>query len=138
MAEKMRDYEVGFGKPPKETQFKPGESGNPKGRPKGSKNFRTELIEELNMKVRVIENGQAQFMTKLEAAIKTLVNKTLSGDMRATRLLFDVIEKQDPEFDEGAGGDALPLSEEDEVLVRRLRERAAADPSLDRRGGGDQ
>ncbi len=41
------DYEVGYGKPPRHTRFQPGRSGNPRGRPKDTKNLKTDLIEEL-------------------------------------------------------------------------------------------
>jgi hypothetical protein len=138
MAERKRDYEVGFGKPPKTTRFKPGQSGNPRGRSKGSKNFKTQLIEELTMKVRVVENGQALVMTKLEAAIKTLMNKVLAGDMRATRMLFELVGKHDTENDENIGHDVLPLSEEDEEAYSLLKERIKADPLLKQQVEDDQ
>ena len=43
-----RDYEIGYGRPPKHTQFKKGQSGNPEGRPKGIKSLSTELDDELS------------------------------------------------------------------------------------------
>jgi hypothetical protein len=52
-----RDYDVGYRKPPREHQFKPGQSGNPKGRPRGSKSFTTLLVEELGTKITIQENG---------------------------------------------------------------------------------
>jgi len=49
------EYEVGFGKPPKDTQFKPGQSGNTAGRPKGSKNLKADLLEELSEMMKISE-----------------------------------------------------------------------------------
>src|SRR5215469_5153687 len=56
--EKQRDYEVGYGKPPRSSRFKKGQSGNPRGRPSGSKNLSTLLSEALNEPVIVTENGR--------------------------------------------------------------------------------
>ncbi len=92
MAEQERDYEIGYGMPPKANQFKPGQSGNPQGRPKGSKNFRTDLVEECSETVRVTENGKTQILTKQRALLKTTFNRALKGDVRAIRLLLDWID----------------------------------------------
>jgi hypothetical protein len=48
MSDKKRDYQVGYGKPPKDTRFKKGQSGNPRGRAPGAKNLKTLLIDTLN------------------------------------------------------------------------------------------
>jgi hypothetical protein len=84
------EYEVGYGKPPLNTRFQKGQSGNPKGRPKGSLNFATILERTLRERVVVNEGGRRRIITKLEAAIKQLVNKAAGGDLNAFRLLREL------------------------------------------------
>jgi hypothetical protein len=86
MAKTNRDYEVGYGKPPKGTRFKPGQSGNPNGRPKGSKAIATLVQKELKTRIAVTEGGLTKRMTKAEAIVKRLVGIALKGDLRATAL----------------------------------------------------
>jgi hypothetical protein len=81
------NYEIGFGKPPRHTQFQQGCSGNPKGRPRGSKNSTTLLIEALQEPGIVSENGRRKKITKKQAIIKQIVNKAASGDHRAIQFL---------------------------------------------------
>ena len=85
------DYDIGFGKPPRHTQFQQGCSGNPKGRPRGSKNSTTLLIEALQEPVIVSENGRRKKITKKQAIIKQIVNKAASGDHRAIQFLFNLL-----------------------------------------------
>ncbi|MEO3475360.1 DUF5681 domain-containing protein [Roseomonas sp. CAU 1739] len=82
------DGRVGYGRPPTHTQFKPGQSGNPKGRPSGSANITTLIEETLNEKVPVTEGGRRRSITKAKAIAKQLVNKAARGDLQATRLLL--------------------------------------------------
>jgi len=82
-----KNDDVGFGKPPKHTRFKKGMSGNPKGRPRGSRNLATVLASALREKVVVNENGRRRTMSKLDAAVAQLVNKSASGDLVALRQL---------------------------------------------------
>jgi hypothetical protein len=82
-------HEVGYGKPPEITRFKKGVSGNPKGRPEGTLNVATVFIKTLREKVVINENGRRKTVTKLEAALKQLVNKAASGDIRALRQLLE-------------------------------------------------
>src|SRR5207248_1023401 len=74
-------YEVGYRKPPRNTRFKPGESGNRKGRPNGAKNFATVMAHELNGRVAVTENGKRKKISKREAIAKQVTNKAASGDL---------------------------------------------------------
>jgi len=79
--------QVGYGSPPEATRFKKGVSGNPRGRPKGSLNVATVLTRTLREKVTINENGRRRTVTKLEAAVKQLVNKAAGGDLRALHQL---------------------------------------------------
>jgi hypothetical protein len=75
---------VGYCRPPLTTRFRPGQSGNPRGRPKGARNLSTVVAAALSERVAVNENGRRRRITKLEAAIKQLVNRAASGEARAT------------------------------------------------------
>ena len=81
-------YEVGYAKPPEHSQFKAGQSGNPKGRPKGSLNLATALNRALLERVTVVENGKRKSITKLDAAIKSLVNSAVKGDAKARQQML--------------------------------------------------
>jgi Family of unknown function (DUF5681) len=86
-----RDYEVGYGKPPRHTRFTKGRSGNPRGRSPGAKNLKTLLSEALNELVIVAENGGRRKVTKREAIIKQLVNQSATADWRAIKILLDLV-----------------------------------------------
>lgn len=88
---KNEPSDVGYGKPPKHTQFKKGRSGNLKGRPKGTLNLATVLQRTLREQVVINENGRRKVITKLEAAITQLVNKSASGDAHAMRYLCHLV-----------------------------------------------
>jgi Family of unknown function (DUF5681) len=79
---------VGYRRPPVGTRFRPGQSGNPRGRPKGARNLSTVIAAALSERVAVNENGRRRRITKLEAAVKQLVNRAASGEARATQLLL--------------------------------------------------
>lgn len=83
-------YDVGYGKPPAHSRFQRGQSGNPKGRPKGALNVVTVLNRTLSEKVVVVEHGKRRSITKLEAAFKQLVNKAAQGDARSLQQLLSL------------------------------------------------
>src|SRR5215469_2130 len=84
----MGTYEVGYRKPPRSSQFSKGKSGNPKGRPRGSRNLKTDLLEELGSKVIVKEGSKRRSLTKQQALLKRLVERGFGGDHKAIALLF--------------------------------------------------
>jgi uncharacterized protein DUF5681 len=85
----MRDYEVGYGKPPRGTRFKPGTSGNPKGRPKRAPSPLGEIVNDvLNEPVKYRENGRARTGTRREVALKQLVQRAINGDIGAADMLL--------------------------------------------------
>lgn len=85
MADHDDDYEIGYRKPPQETRFAKGTSGNPNGRPKGSQNMGTIFNRIAREHVQMNENGKKRTVPKIEAVQYQLMNKALSGDAKAMR-----------------------------------------------------
>jgi hypothetical protein len=112
--------EVGFGKPPKHSRFRKGVSGNPKGRPKGSRNLANVLARALREKVVVNDNGRRRTMSKLDAAVAQLVNKSATGDLVALRQLLALagsVENQPTDAPEKT------LTEADNKVVQNVLKR---------------
>ena len=85
---KKSKYPVGYGRPPVEHQFKPGESGNPSGRPKGVRNFTSDLREELAELVSIKHGDKSVEVTRQRAIVKAVVNAAVEGDQRAATTVF--------------------------------------------------
>lgn len=84
-------YEVGYAKPPVKTQFKPGKSGNPKGRPKGSKNTYKLLDDLLAQKLSITQDGKKTKIDKRTMSLLQLVNKSVKGDFKSTQALLPMM-----------------------------------------------
>src|SRR5262245_32878671 len=112
---------VGPGKPPRHTRFKPGQSGNPNGRPKGSKNFVTILQEQLRKNVTITVDGKPKRVTVQEVIARRLANDSMKGATRPMELLIRLTSTKS---DDGAGKDVagetvLP----DKEALRRIHKR---------------
>src|SRR5688572_19224785 len=110
------DYPVGRGKPPTHSRFKPGQSGNPGGRKKGSRNMKSVLEDVLLEKIEMTENGKKRSVSLLEALIKRQMQEGLRGDLRAIKDLLDRYERHvgsEPEVEE-------ELPEDDKAIVERF------------------
>ena len=121
-SEKKDDHEVGYGKPPRHTRFAQGQSGNPRGRPAGAKNLRTLLSEALNEPVVVTENGGRRKVSKRQAIITQLVNRSATADFRAIKILLDImrdIERQT----EPTAPETSDFSEADEKVLEQIKAR---------------
>ena len=122
------DYAVGYGKPPRHGGFQKGRSGNPKGRPKGSKNFATLLTEALDEKVQVTEDGKRRRVTKRELVVKQLVNKSAAADLRAIKQLTDIVERAESRAGDSPAASPPPaFTAADEEVIAELRKRIERD-----------
>jgi Family of unknown function (DUF5681) len=131
-------YEVGYGKPPAGGKFAKGQSGNPKGRPKGSKNLATVVLRESRQTVRVNGPRGSRLVNKLEATVMQLGNKAAQGDIRAQRDFLAQVRMSE----EAASSEALPLALHEmdhqvlQNILRRMRsvsaEAATANPESTR------
>jgi hypothetical protein len=132
MPPKIRcDYEVGYGKPPVHTRFQKGQSGNPKGRPRGRKNLSSLLNDALNGWVIVVENGRRKKITKRQAIITQLVNKSAAADLKATQIVIALLQEVEAQADVSA--EQTALTEADHEIITRMQERLRAENGSARR-----
>ena len=117
--ETPRDYVVGYGKPPVHSRFQKGRSGNPKGRPRGRRNMSTLLSAALNGWVTVVENGRRKEITKREAIVTQLVNKSAAADLKATQIVLAMLRESQ---DDGSADPAV-FAEADHEIIRRIQAR---------------
>jgi hypothetical protein len=87
------DYSVGYGRPPKASQFVAGKSGNPLGRPKGSKGVGEIFRDLLRQKVSVTENGTTRKMPALVVMLRRLQNDAMRGDPKALKLFLSLADR---------------------------------------------
>ena len=126
------NYDIGYKKPPKQGQFKPGQSGNPKGRPKGLQNLSSDLQEELEQKILITENNKSQEVTKQRAMLKTLFAKALKGNVQATHVLIDLIlglEQANRHHPDG-----VALSEEDQAILAAYTQQLLGEKGSNKQG----
>jgi len=118
--ETPRDYVVGYGKPPVHSRFQKGRSGNPKGRPRGRRNMSTLLSATLNGWVTVVENGRRKKITKREAIVTQLVNKSASADLKATQIVLAML--RDVESLTDGSAEPAAFTEADDARQRLIDE----------------
>jgi len=132
------DYEIGYGKPPVRTRFKPGQSGNPKGRPKGVRNFGTDVKATLKAPVKVTRDGRPRKVSTQEAMLLRLREKALGGEARALDRLVHLAQTYNNEDMTAA---AASLAAADEMVVEVFKARVlsgaagSSDQTEDRKGG---
>ena len=129
---KFKRRGVGYKKPPRDSQFKPGRSGNPTGRPKGSKNFNTDMREELDSRMGITENGKHKRLTKQRVIVKRMVNQAVAGDPRITPMVLKAgatdegaADASEPEEDRFEPVDELVLKS----IIQRIRQMNELEPT---------
>src|SRR5438876_7779943 len=118
MSDTVSDYKVGPGKPPLHTRFKKGQSGNPRGR--RTKNLPALLVAALNQPVAVTENGRRRQVTKREVVIAQLVNKSATADLRATKMLLDILKDIEKQAGTAPMPQPDPFTAADEEVIENL------------------
>ena len=113
-----QDYKVGYGRPPKATQFKPGQSGNPKGRKAKPKSVQEQMRMVLSKKVEISEGGKTKRLTLQEVMLRNIANKAAKGDLRAASFVLGLLNSE--AASESDTIDQHKLSNEDLALFEQM------------------
>lgn len=125
MTESNDEDKVGYGNPPKHSRFRKGQSGNPRGRPKNSRNFATDLQEILCGRMTITENGRPKKVSTQKAALLRLREKALKGDARALEKLLSLAQQSSE--DTAARDAERELTSGEEKILRRYESQILED-----------
>jgi hypothetical protein len=121
-----KHYEIGYRKPPKEAQWKKGQSGNPNGRPRRDVNMRALVADLLGQRIVVRKGKTVKRMTRLEHLLHRLFEQALLGDARLIKMVFDEARKDEARADQNPSAfDTAADSDVLQALYRRIAREAA-------------
>ena len=89
------DSEAGYKRPPQRSRFKAGRSGNPKGRPKGGRNLKTDLTALMKKRIPIRQDGELRQVSGQEAILLSLFEKAVRGDLKASAQIITMLMKID-------------------------------------------
>ncbi len=116
-------YEIGYGKPPKNTRFKPGQSGNPRGRPRGQRNLRTAVRDALEEKVIIREGDRTRSVPRMDAIIRVTFNNALRGDAKAVAAFIQLVRSIGLMDEEPESSSAESIRADDKAILAGFFER---------------
>jgi hypothetical protein len=112
----MDDEKVGYKRPPKATQFKPGKTGNARGRPKRSRKLDVDLVEMLSQVMTVREDGKTRRISRQAAILRRLLSQALQGDEKAIKFILSMRTKVDATRQAADQQPEEEVSDADQVL----------------------
>lgn len=127
----MKSYEIGYGKPPTHTQYRPGQSGYPAGRRKGVRNLKTDVKRTLAMPVKVKEAGRTRTKSTQEAALMVLRERALNGNTRALERFLELALR----FNNDEAGQPQQLTADDRAILAAYVAQFAAAANAAATGG---
>jgi hypothetical protein len=116
----MDDDGTGYKRPPKAHKFKPGQSGNPSGRPKGTRNLSTDLAAISSRRISIRENGKERRISRQEAMLLSLYAKALHGDVKAATSIVNMLIKLAPQI---GPAPQTSISETDQLIIESFLRR---------------
>lgn len=127
-------YEIGYGRPLKVTRFKPGQSGNPKGRKHKPKSAQAQMRTVLSKKVNITEGGRTKRLTLQEVMLRSIANKAAKGDHRAANFVLGLINSEAASQSETI--DETKLSADDQELFEQMMTELTSPNGLSDQVGG--
>src|SRR6266436_405202 len=134
MKRKKKSTRTGYGNPPAQSQFKPGQSGNPRGRPKGSLNFATDLKHTLQAPITLNDGGKTKRVSTQKAVLLRMREKALRGDGRALDRLLEFARV----FSVGPTEATKIVSADDQAILDAFREEVLAAAKADSPDASDE